>query len=79
MAYKPMDEIVKSIEDTVLIDKIIKPVYNFKASEWERNRQMSQREKSKLYYGTIHSADLDKIQKLFSVDDEDGKKIAAAY
>ena len=33
MAYKPMDEIVKSIEDTVLIDKIIKPVYNFKASE----------------------------------------------
>lgn len=40
---------------------------------------MSQREKSKLYYGTIHSADLDKIQKLFSVDDEDGKKIAAAY
>ena len=33
MAYKPMDEIVKSIDDTVLIDKIIKPVYNFKASE----------------------------------------------
>lgn len=40
---------------------------------------MSQREKSKLYYGTIHSADIGKIKKLFSVDDNDGKKIAAAY
>lgn len=40
---------------------------------------MSHREKRKLYYGTIHSADLDKIKKLFSVDDENGKKIASAY
>lgn len=40
---------------------------------------MNKKEKSKLYHGTIHSADLDKIKKLFSVDDEDGKKIAAAY
>ena len=40
---------------------------------------MSQREKRKLYYGTIHSADLDKIKKLFSVDDDDGANIAAAY
>ena len=32
-AYKPMDEIVKNIEDTVEIEKIIKPIYNFKASE----------------------------------------------
>ena len=40
---------------------------------------MSQREKRKLYYGTIHSADIGKIKKLFSVDDNDGKKIAAAY
>lgn len=33
MVYKPMDEIVKNIADTVEILKIIKPVYNFKASE----------------------------------------------
>lgn len=33
MAYKPIDEIVANIHDTVDIVKIIKPVYNFKASE----------------------------------------------
>lgn len=33
MVYKPMDEIMKNIKDTVEIVKIIKPVYNFKASE----------------------------------------------
>lgn len=33
MVYKPMDEIVENIKDTVKIEKIIKPVYNFKASE----------------------------------------------
>ena len=33
MAYKPMEEIVKHINDTVDIEKIIKPVYNFKAGE----------------------------------------------
>lgn len=33
MAYKPMDEIVKLIEPTVEINKIIKPVYNFKAGK----------------------------------------------
>jgi RNA-splicing ligase RtcB len=33
MVYKPMDEIVKNIEGTVDILEIIKPVYNFKASE----------------------------------------------
>lgn len=33
MAYKPMDEIVEQIADTVEIVKIIKPIYNFKASE----------------------------------------------
>lgn len=31
--YKPMDEILKNIGDTVTVDKIIKPIYNFKASE----------------------------------------------
>lgn len=40
---------------------------------------MNKKEKSKLYHGTIHSADIGKIKKLFSVDDNDGKKIAAAY
>lgn len=33
MAYKPIEEIVENIKDTVEILKIIKPIYNFKASE----------------------------------------------
>lgn len=33
MVYKPIDEIVENIKDTVEIVKIIKPIYNFKASE----------------------------------------------
>lgn len=33
MAYKPMEEILENIKDTVEIVKIIKPIYNFKASE----------------------------------------------
>lgn len=33
MVYKPMEEIVENIADTVEIVSIIKPVYNFKASE----------------------------------------------
>ena len=32
-AYKSMDEIVSHIGDTVTVDKVIKPVYNFKAGE----------------------------------------------
>ena len=31
MAYKPMEDIVKNIADTVHIKKIINPIYNFKA------------------------------------------------
>lgn len=31
MAYKPMDEIKRCIKDTVTIEKVIKPIYNFKA------------------------------------------------
>lgn len=31
MVYKPMDEIMENIKDTVDIVKVIKPVYNFKA------------------------------------------------
>ena len=30
-AYKPMEEIIECIKDTVEIEKIIKPIYNFKA------------------------------------------------
>lgn len=30
MAYKPMEEIIANIEPTCCIEKIIKPVYNFK-------------------------------------------------
>lgn len=33
MAYKPIDEIVENIKPAVDIEKIIKPIYNFKASE----------------------------------------------
>lgn len=33
MAYKPMEEIIKNISETVKIERIIKPIYNFKASE----------------------------------------------
>lgn len=33
MVYKPMEEIIQNIGQTVDIEKIIKPVYNFKASE----------------------------------------------
>jgi tRNA-splicing ligase RtcB len=32
-AYKPMDEIISNIADTVEIEKVIKPIYNFKADE----------------------------------------------
>jgi RNA-splicing ligase RtcB len=33
MVYKPMEEIVTNIQDTINIVNIIKPVYNYKASE----------------------------------------------
>lgn len=33
LAYKPMDEIINNIQDTVEIIDIIRPVYNFKAAE----------------------------------------------
>lgn len=37
MAYKPMQEIVEQIGETVTIQKHIKPVYNFKASDkWRK-------------------------------------------
>lgn len=32
MVYKPIEEIVENIKDTVTIERIIKPVYNFKAN-----------------------------------------------
>ena len=33
MVYKPMQEIIDCIQDTVEIIKVIKPIYNFKANE----------------------------------------------
>ena len=33
MAYKSIDDIVNNIGDTVEINEIIKPIYNFKAGE----------------------------------------------
>ena len=32
-AYKPTDEIINAITDTVEIVDVIKPIYNFKASD----------------------------------------------
>ena len=32
MAYKPMSEILKDVRETIEVQEIIKPVYNFKAS-----------------------------------------------
>jgi hypothetical protein len=32
LAYKPMDEIIENIKDTVEIIDIIKPIYNFKSA-----------------------------------------------
>lgn len=31
MVYKPADEIIANIHDTVTVDKIIRPIFNFKA------------------------------------------------
>jgi len=39
MAYKPMEEIIKNIGDTVNVIKHIKPVYNFKAAEGGKRRR----------------------------------------
>lgn len=33
MIYKSLDEILENIKDTIDVIKIIKPIYNFKASE----------------------------------------------
>jgi len=33
LAYKPMDEIISNIQETVEITDIIRPLYNFKAPE----------------------------------------------
>ena len=41
MVYKPMDEIMELIKDTVDVVEIIKPIYNFKASgelPWRKNK-----------------------------------------
>ena len=32
MVYKPADEIIANIADTVTVDSVIRPVFNFKAS-----------------------------------------------
>lgn len=33
-AYKPIEEIMENIGDTVEIIKVIKPLYNYKSAEW---------------------------------------------
>ena len=47
MAYKPMDEIIRNVQDTVEITDIIKPVYNYKAHELvNEKRQEKKNQKS---------------------------------
>lgn len=38
MVYKPMEEIIRNTRETVTVDKVIKPIYNFKASENARRK-----------------------------------------
>ena len=38
MVYKPMEEIISQIQDTVEIVKVIKPIYNFKAGDEPRKK-----------------------------------------
>ena len=46
MAYRPMEEILSTIGDTVKVERIIKPIYNFKAAEdGGRNRRRRQRKR----------------------------------
>jgi len=45
MAYKPMEEIIPYIKDTVKIEKTIRPVYNFKADEGSGRRSGGKRRK----------------------------------
>ena len=40
--YKPMDEIIENIKDTVEITDIIKPIYNFKAHEKEKIKELEE-------------------------------------
>ena len=35
-AYRPIEDIAQAIKDTVIIDKIIKPIYNYKAGEKQK-------------------------------------------
>lgn len=37
MVYKPATEIMRLIQETVTIEAVIKPVFNFKAKEWKYN------------------------------------------
>lgn len=39
MAYKPMEDILKHIGETVTVDRILRPIYNFKASEHSGRRK----------------------------------------
>lgn len=45
MAYKSIDSILRNIEGTVKVEKIIRPIYNFKASEHPRTKQKNSKAK----------------------------------
>lgn len=38
MAYKPIESILRNIDGTVKVEKILRPIYNFKASEHSQKR-----------------------------------------
>lgn len=44
-AYKPMEEIVENVKDTIDIQKVIKPIYNFKSSEEGKSWKQKKKEK----------------------------------
>lgn len=44
MAYKPMEEILQHIKDTVEIEKTVKPIYNFKSQEKIKRRKKLEKE-----------------------------------
>lgn len=49
MAYKPMESILRNITGTVTVDKIIRPIYNFKAMEnplsWRKKKKAEEEPK----------------------------------
>lgn len=50
MVYKPMDEIVGQITDTVKIESVIRPIYNFKASKFRGEGKADNKNRPGLFF-----------------------------